>query len=276
MKLLSIDWDYFFPMLEEDGSALYDWGHREVTLYIDGPLWPMRAGAFMRQGLDLPGVNDHWTGFWDRFRFAEGAQLYFGESHSWAADQRVTEGITGLWSYDAHHDCGYHPEDLTLAMTQGRYDCGSWVLCYWPQIADVRTHWDDPLDIHVRYPGWKDWRSAEESCSIFDVDRATDLMGEETPVFDRVFVCRSGAWVPPWCDLDYEKFVEGCPLVDRVDLGPELGWPSTPRVWDENLALEHATLVDRLTREQAAAADTTGRNFGLSRGGSIRYALRNS
>lgn len=263
MNLLSIDWDYFFPMPEEDGSALYDWGHREAPLFIDGPLWPMRAGAFMSRGLDLPVVNDHWTGFWDRFHFSDGAQLYFGESHSWAADQRVVEGVTGLWSYDAHHDCGYRKDDLIQAMHQGRYECGSWVLCYWPQISDSRA-WTDPLDIHIRYPAWKDWKHQENDCMIAGVDRKTDLMGDETPVFDRVFVCRSGAWVPPWCDEDYAQFVGLCPLTDRTDMGPELGWPSTPRAWDENQALEHATLVDRLTREGIAAEDTTSKNFGLS------------
>lgn len=36
-----------------------------------------------------------------------------------------------------------------------------------------------------------------------------DPIAEE---FDTVFVCRSGAWVPPWCDGQFEEFLDAAPF----------------------------------------------------------------
>lgn len=267
MNLLSVDWDYFFQIPDHDPTFLYDWGHREASLFIDGPLWAIRAGVFAGRGLDLPAVNNHWTGFWGRFRFTEGAQLYFGDSHALAVTDPVIEGISEVWSYDAHHDCGYADDDLVQAINQGRYQCGSWALAYWAQLSEMKRL-DDPLPLHVRYPGWKDWRQHEETCLIHDVDRRTDLFGEETPVFDRVFVCRSGAWVPPWCDAQFLDFVGRCPVADRADIGAELGSPVAPRDWEQfraQVSTDSLSLAGRLAVEGIALTDRSTGNVILTR-----------
>jgi hypothetical protein len=37
-------------------------------------------------------------------------------------------------------------------------------------------------------------------------------------VFDAVFVCRSGAWVPSWCDEQFGVFLEACPVSRRAEI----------------------------------------------------------
>ena len=49
-QLLVIDWDYFTPVKESlaPGWPLYDWGHQESPVFIDGPAWQYRTADFLR------------------------------------------------------------------------------------------------------------------------------------------------------------------------------------------------------------------------------------
>lgn len=51
-----------------------------------------------------------------------------------------------------------------------------------------------------------------------------DPGGRVEGVFHRVFVCRSGAWVPPWADPGFFAFLEEAPL-PKVALGPSFPGP---------------------------------------------------
>jgi len=47
-------------------------------------------------------------------------------------------------------------------------------------------------------------------------------------VFTTVFACRSGGWVPAWCDDQWQHFIDSFPgriLATDPDLRPR--WPST-------------------------------------------------
>lgn len=199
MLLLSVDWDFFFPNPLDGGKCsgeealLYDWGHRESRFFVE-TIWPIRAAGFERAGRPLPVVEEGWRSFWSRFTFAPRVKLFVAESHSFAADRRVKRGVTGVLNFDAHHDCGYSerwPAEL---------DCGNWMLAY-----------DCPKQ--VRYPRW---RVGAEGKPLVPVDLVKDDGSPIRAPIGRVFVCRSGAWVPPWCDTDFECFVQlaGLPVVD--------------------------------------------------------------
>ena len=235
--LLSVDWDAFFPTPAHDPLFLWDWGHRELRLFIDpDPIWVFRAAGFVRHGLPLPGLSGEQEGFWDRVVICPYAVLFFGESHAWAASEDVLDDVDEVWSFDAHHDGGYDDGAFERAF-RGRVDCGSWLLAYWIHRAACRA------SCHVRYPAWRrigDWVDTPETTPSFpDLDLGTAFAeGETLPVFDRVFVCRSGAWVPPWHDAAYAAFLTACPVADRVDLG-FLGYPSGPRAWSEEAVQNH-------------------------------------
>jgi hypothetical protein len=230
-RLLSVDWDYFFPIPNSDDETwlLYDWGHKEAPLFMGSMLWYSRDALFQARGLSRPTVNDQWKTFWSRVEIDPQAEMVFGESHSWAAAQEIAEDVTEVWSFDAHHDLGYNLHDLEDAV-QGSYTCGTWLVHYVKNGAKV----------HVRYPEWKDPEEDGRPKIGQLHDLATYDPLERLPIFDRVFVCRSGAWVPPWCDEDYVTFVHDCPVPyeQKHDLAYH-GWPSSPREYDENQVREH-------------------------------------
>lgn len=116
--LLTVDWDYFFPVPGPSApvgeAMLYDWGFREAPFFI-GPIWGSRTYGFLMNDLPLPTVNDEWRTFWDRFDIHDEAVLYVSDSHLIAGKSEVAYGgatfdwpVASVWSYDAHHDSGYN------------------------------------------------------------------------------------------------------------------------------------------------------------------------
>lgn len=246
-RLLVVDWDFFFPMpqITEDAQwQLYDWGHQESMFFIT-VAWQQRASAFLANDLPLPQPAG-WEDFWERFTYndEEGVPLYFAESNSAAisTDGPWEEGTTEVWLYDAHHDAGYsRKEDSTMeklrqatALIQdGKYSCEDWMICYWR----------DEANLHVRYPTWREDAFEAEPEPWIPLDRQFDSPdnGPQGPI-DRIFVCRSGAWVPSWCDEAFHTFLSFSP--DAVGEQTEVGGMSIePREFDLGGAQEEA---DRL------------------------------
>ncbi len=83
MKIISIDYDYFF---KED--PLHDWAHGE-TQFLINDIWETRAAGFMAAGEPLPGLTGNPGTFWKRIPAARPPKLmYVAESHNAKAPQR--------------------------------------------------------------------------------------------------------------------------------------------------------------------------------------------
>ena len=236
-RLLSIDFDFFFRPYapDEDQFLLTAWDHREDAVHTH-MLWTTRAAEFFKRDLPLPGGTGDDVGFWNRFAFHPNATLFHGESHRLAALPRVLNSVGEVWSYDAHHDCGYS-EDAERLLMEGQVEAGSWLL-----YCVLRG-----MDVKIRYPRWRAEPALVEDHRLlglhtheraetfervnvgFDGDDAPD----DLPIFDRVFVCRSGAWTPPWLDDAYDAFLAACPVARQVDLGWQEGVAATNRRWSE-------------------------------------------
>lgn len=137
-------------------------------------------------------------GFWARFTFAADVQVTIAESHLEAASAGVRRGVTEVWNFDAHHDCGYRPRVVESLLKV--VDCSTWLALYAVALPDGA--------VHVRYPRWKDKAFDVEPEPEVACDRAFDD-GQPFPGgIDRIFICRSGIWTPPWCDDHFDGFVE--------------------------------------------------------------------
>ncbi|WP_019550596.1 hypothetical protein [Thermus scotoductus] len=194
MRLLVVDFDYFFPVPQDAKdplAPLFAWAHFETPYYLE-EAWEERALAFLLRGLPLPGARG-WEGFWGRFAFAPGAVLYYAESNALAFHPEVREGVREVVLFDAHHDAGYRPLGEEPA-------CDDWMVFYHRLGARLRVY----------YPPWRD-PSLEPEPQV-PVARALDPGGRVEGVFHRVFLCRSGAWVPPWADGDFFAFLGKAPL----------------------------------------------------------------
>lgn len=234
MKLLSVDWDFFFPNPNETGEkltfdqlTLWDWGHNETAFNVSPVLWDIRATAFLKRGRELPGLSGEEWPFWGHFNFHPDARLFVADSHALASNAEVLDGIAEIWSFDAHPDMRQPngPEEFRN-LSRGIVDCGNWLTYAWGVIgADARR-------VHIRLPGWitKPGWKMDGLSRLADIQPAA-LGTEAMPTFDRVFVCRSGAWTPTWLDDEFVHFVNQAELpVSTFDI--DLADPMTPRDFD--------------------------------------------
>jgi hypothetical protein len=252
-NLLVVDWDYFFPVKHpnEDPDFLYDWSHSESLPFFREAVWQIRAATFDRAGVPRPVMNKDWIDFWDRFDISDDATLYYGDSNVLALREEVRrstgERTAQVWLYDAHHDCGYE-RDLTDMARSLTFTCEDWMIGY---------RLIDQAQLHVRYPDWKPWAMKKEPQPQVAVDRAVNREGNGPAItFDTVFVCRSGAWVPPWADHDFQDFVTDAPVNEIYELED-----CQPRDWDEDFVQRLAAAETELMKKidevnQSKAAQT--------------------
>lgn len=239
-RLLVVDWDYFCPAVETTydtpGSdrgqwewMLYDWGHSETVHaeYFRTAAWLRRAYAFVQNGLPLPDTSGEELTFWKRFRFAKDARLYVAESNSQAAHPLVQAGVNAIYLYDAHHDSGYRATALQDVAERQSVNCEDWMLAYYGW--GVRK-------LAVRYPRWRTVALDCEPEPAIPVDRQFDD-GQPVPLtFNSVFVCRSGAWTPPWLDPKFIAFVDACPVQPGQQLDDMKERPWTQAMLDAEVA----------------------------------------
>jgi hypothetical protein len=192
VKVLSIDWDYFFQ--DTDG---FDWGHREAPFFIEDIWWHRCSNRHlftMRDAIDMRPVRSRLYRFWEKNirKFSSPSALMISESHGslyyWIHHYPVEE----LVNYDAHHDLGY-PD------AGGDVDCGNWA----GKLLDegFLKHYTQV------YPSWRKQKRYREQ--MRDDDR---VYVTYSPIpaqnYDLVFICRSGAWTPTWCDPQFVQFCD--------------------------------------------------------------------
>ncbi|MFF9523771.1 hypothetical protein ACF1DV_17610 [Streptomyces achromogenes] len=223
MHLLVVDWDYFFPTPTAGAPLgphpeLYAWPVAEDATHVEA-IWLRRLRAFQVVGVPLPYCRGFFR-FWDRFGFSSEAVLFYADSNAWAGQLFPSNlGGAGPWEsvhlYDAHHDCGYKQNHRSFEdwKARGPISAENWLLAhYW---AGSR--------LSVRFPPWRESmrRPAEEP--LIPVSMTIDNGEAPNVVFDAVFVSRSGAWVPSWCDEQFGVFLEACPVSRRAEV-PQNRW----------------------------------------------------
>ncbi|MFF9265824.1 hypothetical protein [Streptomyces longwoodensis] len=220
LNLLVVDWDFFFPnptisanFHEFETPGLYLWDHKETPFHTSPLMWATRASGFLHYGLELPRVKG-WEGFWDRFQFSEdGVVLTYGDSNLHAGrlfpstfgldeDWGVPDRWTTVSLYDAHHDCGYQGTgSYEKWEARGTLTCEDWML----------NHHRHGSRLEVTYPAWRGAVEGIEPPPLVPVDRRVDDGTTPDRAYDAIYVCRSGAWVPPWCDEEFTAFLEAAP-----------------------------------------------------------------
>ncbi len=197
MRLLVVDFDYFFPVPQDPGdplAPLFAWAHFETPYYLL-EAWEERALAFLLRGLPLPEARG-WQGFWGRFAFAPGAVLYYAESNALAFHPEVRRGWR-RW-------CSLTPTTMRATAPWGG-----------PRLRRLDGLLPPPGGPPPGLlPPWRD-PSLEPEPQV-PVARAVDPGGRVPGEFHRVFLCRSGAWVPPWADPGFFALLEEAPLFKRA------------------------------------------------------------
>lgn len=172
-------------------------------------IWAARAAEFLARDEPLPRMDDAaLAAFWPRFRFTAKATLFYADSNMYAVNERIRRYVTEVVSFDTHHDAGYTHDGLERAKAMHQVHHNDWVLGYV----------DTGVPVHVVYPRWRD--DAMETDALWEyaagVTRGYDA--ELSQPFDRVFVARSPAWVPSWCDDQFERLIDLAPVARKVNL----------------------------------------------------------
>lgn len=213
-NLLVVDWDFFFKNSLEWGDTsdpgfwLYDWGHQEGSR-IHEMLWPTRAASFWRAGMELPTVTVP-DDFWNRFTFTEDAVLEVSDSNMYSGVAGNDAKFDQVWLYDAHHDLFRIKTHQHLAewVERGQISCEDWM--YVHHINGAKLHWRWPKG-HRAAKGMK-----ADVPKWVGLDAKVDDGKPMSLPFDTISVCRSGSWVPPWCDEAFDAFIDACPVTDIV------------------------------------------------------------
>lgn len=216
LNALIVDWDFFFPI-----DPSWDWAHAENDLLING-IWQLRAADFLSSELPLPATTDEHLGWWERFRYSLGCPLYAADSNAaayLALNLHFQNELpkVGVWLFDQHHDCGYRgkTESLRRIEKNGGVTCEDWM------VPIGLTQRPKGRLLHVVYPDHRPLAIEEEPEPALNIDRRSfsDLEPGDLPDrFDLVFVCRSGAWVPPWEDEKFGRFLDAFPLAEPTYL----------------------------------------------------------
>jgi hypothetical protein len=240
-RCLTIDWDYFFPVVElvpgkglPDYWDFYDWGHSEHQRIFHEIIWPHRASAFLRAGLELPMTSGLEQTFWQRVDVSE-AVLYISDSHVQMADSLILDApIAEIVSIDAHHDGGYVGEAIPWKELEKweQVDCANWTF----------AHAMRGRKIQVRYPQWR-YYAKELEPSVGIPSHLAQVVDDDSHLgkFGLVHICRSPAWTPPWLDQAFEEFVKASGVTDQYELEY-----SGPRQFDMNDVLAHVKQLNEL------------------------------
>ena len=254
--LLSIDFDYF---IREDNA--WDWTHGEAPFY-QGPMWTIRESQAINAGIDLrkeTDPNKYATPkpllFFDTlahmgFDFSK-TPVFVADSHALAYPtfcDAPRKKNTRILNFDAHHDLGYDLGQVKKHIAEGICDCADWLMV---TLASCKT-----LTAQVIYPTWKglcEWefthlaRVAEPM--VWSKPKVSKLAG---PI-SRIFICRSGSWVPPWYDKLFIDFVKSaCALTKTIPLNVyqthEKMDPLTPREYSRKQVKVMAAQFDKFCK----------------------------
>lgn len=207
-RILSIDWDYFFP-----NSEPYDMGHSEhhgtelATL-----LWMNRAhckNILTGENLLTTYVPTIPSDFWKKI-LKNKPTIYLAESHYRIWPLIENEMFAQVTSLDAHHDCGYK----TLNMNKLYVDCSNWA-AVGMKLARIGR-----MDLY--YPSWRIIGSEGSIKGIGHHPTSTKHGLPEPAKYTKIFVCRSGAWTPPWWDQTFQNFIREseCPVESLESVDP--------------------------------------------------------
>ncbi|MEU6406248.1 hypothetical protein [Streptomyces sp. NPDC046985] len=254
-RLLVVDFDFFFhnpfeglPAPHRGHQGLYDWAHGE-NHWLREAVWPVRAESFLQAGIEPPRCEGYER-FWERFSFTSDTPLFYADSNLHAG--RLTPRHYALFDvevtawrdvhlFDAHHDSGYPHEHGPASFKEwaelGEFSCEDWML----------VHYAKGSRLALTYPAWRP--HGDSHPPMIPLHTAVDDGGAVSAPFDAVFLCRSGSWVPSWCDQQFTELLGAFPGRARLFPGSEWAHPRPD-------PLPHARRMAGLFAELRARVET--------------------
>ena len=241
--ILTVDWDAFIPTGHGD-PQLWDLGHAETKLHRN-MMWQLRGYLYNVMKVNQQLAASFWAAMAQRFQRLP-THTIVSDSHThvyqWLQD------VTTVILVDAHHDCWEGPK--------GAVDCSNWARVWLGKSRTKRIHWIVPdwVDASI----YEEWNFVKKDKCVVLYKLSEVLAGSGIITLpgtvDRVHVCRSGCWTPPWCDQEFLDWLKGreCLTFPVSERGTE--WDALRLRWgtEEYECMHKATQATREARRSFA------------------------
>lgn len=262
---LSVDWDYFC----RQPKAMWNGGQDESASKTTVS-WSIRAafclsrGMYLKEEMSLRHARPVPGRFWRAlsalgYGFDGLKDIVVADSHKYA--YRAFRGQDArnvrLVSFDAHHDLFYTSKHMIEHLTTEKADCGNWHMLTLMRYSKLRSllvypHWKGLVEWRRMMKnlqtveggesslGIKKWIQSRVKPCVWPSPHVRAAAGQ----VERIFICRSSAWTPPWHDEAFYRFVfKGEDHVGLLSDEREMP-PNRDFNWDD--VLKSALLEQRL------------------------------
>ncbi len=228
-SLLSIDWDYFISLDNENCVSSIENKRTIIDLWYKKYLVLKAQGKNIQRRFSLSSQTDKfWSKMKQIFEFDSHIDVYVSDSHALSYKIAQKYDCPDVYLFDAHSDLGYGG----LSSLDFEVNCANWLgkLLKNKQVEEAHI-------IYGPYTAEKpeNFQEMNEHYQI-DYPKINDLHSKTK--ISAIHICRSGAWTPPWLDKKFGEFIHkmGIPY-KMIDC--------TPRKWNP-LALTYADEVQYL------------------------------
>lgn len=213
--LLSVDWDYFIYTRNYCGSYIES-NRSLVDLWYKRYIQAKARGEDIRKAFLLSAdVDGFWAKIKEYFKFADNIRILISDSHALSYQMAVENNCKSVYLFDAHADLGYGG----LSSLNFEVNCSNWL----GKLLKEKII-EEAWIIYSPYTSEKpDYFKAINSLYQVRYGSFADMAGKAIGV-SAIHLCRSGAWVPPWLDEKFNRFIAALGLPYTIVDCPERKW----------------------------------------------------
>lgn len=215
-SLLSIDWDYFICIKNRYFGSYIENKRTTVDLWYKRYIQLKKSGKSIYRYFQL---STDYNRFWDRikrvFNFDDRIKAYVSDSHSLSYCIAKDFNCDSVYLFDAHSDLGYG----SSSFYDFEVNCANWL-----GKLLVENIIKNAYIIYSPYTFEKpdDFKYMNNKYNIIYL-KPNDLTSNKINI-TALHICRSGAWVPPWYDDNFIKFVNGLGISYEIVNCPKRKW----------------------------------------------------
>lgn len=196
---LSIDFDFFVR------NEVWGFNYYERFMYLNFfPLWAIRYSEHdLVKESDIDIFADFKPIFIiDKleekgFIFTEQTKYFSSESHAGIVEAFKDSFADILINIDSHHDMYERQVDFSVKFDGFDLYCGNW-MTYFHNKGFYKN-------VFIVYPKWKEIENEyKKGKAPYPIVRWNELPKDKYEV-QRIFLCRSGCWVPPHHDTTFKQ-----------------------------------------------------------------------
>jgi len=224
LKLLSVDWDFCFPV-----NLLTDWGTLDENVFALDLIWNMRKTYMLREEnnnrLKFIPIDEAFadyslipTPFIEHAGIAESHSAAF-EYFSNIIEEKCPDKVL-IYNYDLHHDVWPYKVSYRDKRWFDDIEPGDYVQAQNWLRALVEENLEINFKITQVVPTWAEWQghsigAYKDEKHIKDLPENVEYKRKVAGTFtfpwssvDSFFICRSGSWVPPSLDKEFLKLTK--------------------------------------------------------------------